>query len=72
MFLSRLRSKTRIVALLVVAVLLGGTAIAEEAPEDKSFIPKLAESFQPILNVNLRWEYAKINGFQHSHGATAR
>ncbi len=27
---------------------------------------------KPILDVNLRWEYAKINAFQHSHGATAR
>ncbi len=27
---------------------------------------------KPILDVNLRWEYGKIDAFQHSHGATAR
>jgi len=27
---------------------------------------------RPILDVNLRWEYAKIDEFQHSHAATVR
>jgi hypothetical protein len=27
---------------------------------------------KPILDVRFRWEYAKINTFQHSHAATVR
>ncbi len=61
-------------------VLPSGGATAEEAegtPPAKPgnlFDEALAAviSGKPILDVNLRWEYAKIDQQQHSHGATVR
>jgi len=51
--------------------LFAGQAHSEES-NSEGFWPTLADHLDPILDVNLRWEYAKIDTFQHSHSATAR
>lgn len=49
-------------------------AAATPAPPKSTFDELLAAVVggKPILDVNFRWEYAKQDQLQHSHGATAR
>ena len=61
-----------LVAALALALVAGQAQASEEAAGPEGFWPSLVAAFDPILDVNLRWEYAKIDGFQHSHSATAR
>lgn len=65
---------TRIASLAIitsVALLCSSASSAAESSAVNPLIDWFAGG-KPILNVNLRWEYAKIDGLQHSHGATVR
>lgn len=76
------RTLTRTTLLGIILVLgFGLPAIAEEAAEGdelterwaaiQPFFDALAKG-NPIFDVNFRWEYAKTDTLQHSHGATVR
>lgn len=67
-----------LVASIVLLIGLTATAAHAEATEEKEPEGPLGPLFaalvqgDPILDVTFRWEYGKIDRFEHSHGATVR